>query len=104
MALCDQVEDDLSMFFDLDEMATIHNISGKQISVVIDNDQGQRNSIKAPGGVYDGNLLFFAKTSELPTILPDSMITFDGVPYQVVGVVSEEGMSQVTLRAGMGGF
>jgi hypothetical protein len=110
MSLRDQVEEDLSIFFDLDEMGTVHTIqlgnvsSAKDITVVVDEDEGQRNSVKSPGGQYDGNLLFYARTADTTGIVPDGMFLFDGVPYQVAGCVDEDGISQITLRAGVGGF
>lgn len=110
MALCNQIEEDISIFLDLDDTATVHTIrlpgdtQAREITVVVDNDEGQRNSLKSPGGLYDGNLLFFARTADVAGAAPEGMIIFDGVPYKVAGAVDEDGMSQITLRAGMGGF
>ncbi len=108
MTLREQFDEDLSIFMDLDEMATEHRISVGQassvISCVVDNDAAQRNSLQSPGGNYDGDFLFFAKTADVHNLKPDILIRFDGVPYQVTGVVEEDGMTQITLAAGQGGF
>lgn len=110
MSLQDQIEEDISLFFDLSDMATVHTIclpgeiSEHEITVVMDNDGAQRNSLKSPGGIYDGNLLFYTRTTDVAGIVPDGMIRFDNIPYQVVSAVDEDGMTQVTLRTGMGGF
>jgi hypothetical protein len=108
MTLREQESDDFAMFFDPDEMGSEHLIvtdaSEKTILCVLDNDQGMKNSLQSPGGIYDGNLLFFAKTADLTGLQTNMMIQFDGVPYVVSGVVEEDGISQVTLSSSRGGF
>ena len=109
MSLHDQIGEDLSIFLDLDDLATEHTIclpgnsEEKKISVIIDNDQGQQNALKAQG-VYTCDLLFYAKSSDVTGIAANSMIQFDGRPYQVVSPVEEDGMTQVALQACAGGF
>ena len=109
MSLHDQIGEDLSIFLDLDDMATEHTIclpgdsAERKISVIVDNDQGQQNALKTQG-VYACDLLFYAKSSDLPGITANSMIQFDGRPYQVGPCVEEDGMTQVTLQACAGGL
>ncbi|MVB11074.1 hypothetical protein CAFE_17760 [Caprobacter fermentans] len=108
MSLKDQIAGDLDLFFDLDEMAEPHTLTiggtEREISAIVDGDGGQRNSLKAPGGAYDGDLLFYAKTADLSGAVQNALIQWDGVPYRVGPVVEEDGISQVTLTAGQGGF
>ncbi len=110
MSLSDQINEDVSIFLDLDDMATIHTIqlpgslAGKEIAVVVDEDEAQRNSLKSPGGTYDGDLLFFARAEDVEGIIPESQVLFDKVPYRVVSAVDSDGIRQVTLKSGMGGF
>ena len=110
MTLREQMADDLNMFFNLDEMAAEHSIvtadvpEGMTVRCVVDNDQGQKNSLQSPGGIYDGTLLFFAKTADVQGLRPQMLLQFDGVPYAVLGIVEEDGVKQVTLAASQGGF
>ncbi len=110
MTLREQVADDFAMLFNPDEMGSEHSIvtdaspGGKTILCVVDNDQGMKNSLQSPGGVYDGNLLFFAKTADILGLQPRMMIQFDDVPYVVSGIVEEDGISQVTLASTLGGY
>lgn len=108
MTLREQVEADLSIFFDLDEMAEEHTITfgqmTKTVSCVVDNDEGQRNSLRSPGSNYDGDMLFFIRSSDVAGIVPEMLIQFDGRPYTVAGAIEEDGMTQITLTAGQGGF
>lgn len=110
MSLCNQIEEDISIFLDLDDMATVHIIrlpgdtQTREITVVVDDDELQRNSLKSSNGVYDGDLLFFARSEDVEGVVPDSFVQFDKVPYQVSSAVDSDGMKQITLRAGRGGF
>lgn len=108
MSLKDQIAEDLTLFFDLDEMAETHTLTvggaEREIPAIADGDEGQRNSLKAPEGTYDGDLLFYAKTSDLSGVVQGGLIQWDGVPYRVAAVVEEDGISQVTMTAGQGGF
>ena len=109
MTLREQFGDDLGIFLDDDELATEHAIKttadpeGKPILCVVDNDEALQDAIKSQG-TYDGNILFYARTSDLPGIRQEMMLTFDDVPFSVSGVVEEDGMTQVTLAAAQGGF
>lgn len=108
MTLHEQVGDDVAMFLDLDDMASEHEIclpgqsEPRKISVVVDNDEGQQNALKAQG-VYAGDLLFFAKATDVPGITANAMMQFDSRPYQIVDTVEEDGVTQVTLQAYAGG-
>jgi len=109
MALNNQIKEDLSIFFDLEEMAKLHKIklpgdaAAREITVIVDDDQLQQNGMKS-AGTYEGNLLIFVNSSDVSEITEKMLIQFDGVPYQVTGLVNEDGMTQITLSAGMGGF
>lgn len=107
MTLREQFDEDLSIFLDLGEMATTHSLTvGKTsriIACVVDNDTAQRHSLQS-GGNYDGECLLFAKSADVAGVHAGMLIQFDSVPYQVSGVVEEDGMTQITFAAGQGGF
>ncbi len=110
MTLSEQVGEDEAIFFDLDEMASVHTIQlpgesmPRDVPVVVDDTQLQQNSQKSADGTYHGDLLFFVRKIEVPGLVEQAFIQFDGVPYQVVKTADEDGVLQVTLGTNMGGF
>ena len=90
---------DLGIFFDLGELAACHEFAGRRLVVVLDSDQAMGNSLKAPGGTYEGDLLLFAQSRDLwgLAVQPGKLTTLDGRPVQVEQVVESEGVTQVTL-------
>lgn len=106
MSLKDQVADDIAMFFDLEEMGSEHVLEGRTLTLVVDADQAQKNSMKAPGGIYDGDLLVFARIADLSGMRtePNTLLRLDGKPYSLVSVLEEDGIIQLTLAAGTGGY
>lgn len=109
MTLREQFGDDLDIFLDADELATEHTIrltvsqEEKKVLCVVDDDEALQNAIKSQG-TFEGNILFYARTSDLSGIEQEMMLIFDGVPFLVSGVVEDEGVTQVTLTTTQGGF
>ena len=101
MSLRDQIDEDINIFFDLDEMGSEHQINGRILPVVIDNDLGQK---KSQGGLFSCDLFFFARESDLPAVVPGAPLIFDGRPYMVADVVEMDGILQIALEANAGGF
>ncbi len=110
MTLSEQIGEDEAIFFDLEEMASVHTIQlpgdflPRDVPVIVDDTQLQQNSLKSADGTYHGDLLVFVRKNEVPGLSEHTFIQFDGVPYQVVKVVDEDGILQVTLGTNMGGF
>lgn len=105
MSLREQFDEDLDIFFDLDEMATEHDLQGRKLQLVVDSDQLQKNALQDPGGIFDGDFLLFAKTRDLSglRIAAGSLIELDARPYQILSVIDEDGVTQITLSAAQGG-
>lgn len=107
MSLHDQIQDDLSMILNLDEMASEHTIGigveKKTITVILDNDSANLDMLKSQG-VYPADCLFYAKSSDVAGVTANMLIQFDGNPYQVVGIVEDDGLTRVSLQAAKGGF
>lgn len=74
------IQEDLNnTFFDIDEFAEIHNIDGKDISIIIDHELLKERQAKYAEGTYLGDVLFHVKKSdfgEAPGI--NQPIKFDG--------------------------
>lgn len=99
MNLREQLAADIDIFFDVEEMATEHTLDGRPVMLVVDADQAQQNALKSPGGVFDGDLVVFVKTAELnpASVIPDSRIQLDNVPYTVSSSIDADGVTQLTL-------
>lgn len=107
MSLCNQINDDLSIFFDLDEMGSLHTLQGKQIVLIVDNDLAQAHALKAPDSLYDGDMIVFVRKIDLPKssrIEPDMRLVLDSRPYCVLSVLDLDGILQITLTSKAGGF
>lgn len=66
----------------------------------------QKNALQAPGGLYDGDVLIFAKAGQLAglQLTPGRAVDFDGRPYVIAGIIDEDGVTQITLTAAQGGY
>jgi hypothetical protein len=98
--LKDYISSDLNVFFDLDEFAEEHNIDGKTMAVIIDNDMLQRRKMSQADGTYTGELLFYVRKNELgskPAI--GQHITFDDMPYRVSDCQDDGNLYIITLEA-----
>ncbi len=104
MTLKEQAAADLELFFDLDEFAELHTLAGRKLTVVIDNDQLQKNTLKAPGGTFDGDLLLYAKSADLKRLKlePQRVVVYDGLPYLVCSSAEQDGVTQLILQTHRG--
>ena len=101
--LKDYFKTDLSTFFNIDEFSEIHNISGKDIPIVIDNDLLKERQMKNASGIYSGDVLFYVKKSDFgdaPAI--GEPVKFDGDnTMRVTDFQEEEEIYIITLGRNM---
>ncbi len=95
--------DDLgAVFFNADEFATEHDIDGKTVSVVVDNDLLTARKVRAGKvqgeGLFEGDLLFFVPVGRIASPLIGQVMRFDRRPYRVADVAELDGMLTVTLK------
>lgn len=96
----DYISSDLDMFFNLDEFAEEHNIDGKTMAVIIDNDMLQRRKMSQADGTYTGELLFYVRKTEFgsrPAL--GQHVMFDDMPYRVVDCQEDSDLYIITLEA-----
>lgn len=92
--------EDLKVFFDIDEFGEIHNIDGRNLNVIIDNDSLEERSRREYDGVYVGDLLYFVKEKDYGEIpKPDSLQRFDGKIYTVFNVRKDTGIYEIILSS-----
>ena len=102
-AFKDQMTKDITaVFMDLDEFGEAHEVEGREITIVIDND----TLITRKGtdlGVAESSLLVFARSEDLPgRKAPGSAINIDGREYIVDDWTESTGMAQIALSQNRG--
>ncbi|BAQ11451.1 hypothetical protein OXB_2981 [Bacillus sp. OxB-1] len=102
----DFADEDLDVFFNLDEMATTHELEGEQLALVVVATQADdklsgysREQLHASQEVFRSYKTIYVKTSDffLPKI--DSRITLDGEDYYVEEATDESGVIKIVVTA-----
>lgn len=103
----EQMEKDFDRtFFNLDEFGEIHDIDGKKIPVVVDNEtlvQLNLGKTADSDGIFQDNWMFFVQKKHLedaPVI--GQIMEFDGETYQVGNVLEDFGGYTIILRGNAG--
>lgn len=100
-------KDNRTVFMNIDEFGDIHNVNGKDMTVLIDNNElvdrekryQYRHSLYADG-VYLKELLIYVHAEDfgpLPTI--GRIVTFDNKTYIVSDAINEDGIYSLCLEA-----
>ena len=104
MTLKEQMARDLeSVFFNLDKFGSEHEIDGRTVTVIVDEDELTQRRIQSGGalkeaGLYDCDILFFARENDLAPPPVDSILRFDGRLYMVTTSGVQDGMVTVALK------
>lgn len=103
----EQMEKDFdNTFFNLNEFAELHELDGKKIPVVVDNEtllQLNLGKTADSDGIFQDNKMFFVLKKYLedePVI--DQIMEFDGESYQVGNVMEDFGGYTIILRGNAG--
>ena len=100
-------KDNRTVFMNIDEFGDIHNVNGKDMTVLIDNNElvdrekryQYRHSLYADG-VYLKELLIYVHAEDfgpLPGI--GRIVTFDNKTYIVSDAINEDGIYSLCLEA-----
>lgn len=94
----EQVAQDIELvFLNFDEFAEPHYIEGSEILVIIDNEALEKRNQEL--GVSEADLLFFAKSADLPPMkTPGSFLNIDNKECLVESWAEEMGISKIILR------
>lgn len=100
MSFKDQIRKDLaSVFLNLDEFAELHRIEGKQVAVVIDDDELRELKKGQILDMTEADMLILAKADDLPRDLdPGRLLNVDGREMLVVKAGEDMGLVEVALR------
>jgi hypothetical protein len=90
---------DISTFINSDEFAEAHNIDGRILNVVVDNDRLMQRSNKEFDGISVGELLYYVSAADYgPPPKVDAVQYFDNKIYQVFDVRPDAGLYEIILR------
>ena len=97
--LRDYFEKDLDTVIESNEFATEHDLDGKTVKCVLDNDTLKELQLSNGGeGLANSELLFHIKSSELDfTPFVDQDITFDKKLYYINSVQEDEGLYTIAI-------
>lgn len=100
MSFKEQIQKDLdAVFLNLDDFAELHRIEGKQIAVVVDNDQLQQLKKGQILGLVEADMLIMGKESDFPADLePGRLLNVDGRELIVENSGTDMGLVEVALR------
>ena len=105
MTFKEVIRSDISdVFMNTDEFAALHTLNGRQIPVLVDNNELIERSKKAKSdmdGVNVKTTLIFIKARDYGGGLPPVgyAITLDGVSYRVTDAMNEDGVYSIHLEA-----
>jgi hypothetical protein len=99
MSLKDVISQDLNIFFNNMEFAEPHNINGRVLNIVVDNDQLMFRSKKEYDGISVGEILYYVSAvdyGKAPTI--EEIQIFDNRPMQVFDFREVDGIYEIILK------
>ncbi|WP_455797536.1 hypothetical protein [Clostridium butyricum] len=98
----EQMNEDLDVFFNLNEFGDTHIIDGMPKTVVIDNETLKERIRKEYDGILQADLLYFIKESEVfKKPKSGEMQNFDGCLYNVFDVKYDSGVYEIILQGAM---
>lgn len=94
------------MFLGADEFASEHEINGRRLVVMVDQDKADRKMLQTERdfmGVFDVALYFYAAASDFPqTPRPNDIMIFDRKQYSVRSCYENQGVLEIMLIRGAG--
>ncbi|EGW39166.1 hypothetical protein [Desulfosporosinus sp. OT] len=104
MGFKEQLILDLDTLMSSDEFSETHTIDGRELTVLVDNDQLKERSKKEYDGISVGEILFFVKASdygELPEA--ETPLIFDKRQMYVFNAREHMGMYEIILSQNRSG-
>ncbi len=98
--LKDYLDADLDVFMSTDEFAEEHNIDGRNLRIVVNNDRLKERSKVEYDGIMVGEILYFVKASDYGKAPMQGMVqVFDRRYMQVFDVRLDDGMYEIILQS-----
>lgn len=104
MSFKDQVaKDNSTVFMNSDDFAELHNLNGRDVTIVIDNDELKKRQAEFDGD-YIGDVLIYVPVDALPAEpKPQELMRLDNRQYTVESAKKSVGMYEIVLSRS-GGF
>lgn len=100
----DIIDNDIKqIFLNFEEFGTIHNVAGKQMCIIIDENELTEREKKQFGRCRDGthkkSLLFYAAARDFgPLPTPDRLLILDNKKYLITEATNEDGIYSICLE------
>lgn len=100
MTFKERIQQDLdTVFLNLDEFAELRRVEGKQIPVVVDNDQLVKLKQGQILGLVEADMLLMGKRADFPADMePGRLLNVDGREMIVTNSGTDMGLIEVALR------
>lgn len=99
MTLKEQIKEDISIFLDDAEFASIHVVEGEEISILVDNDRLAELKGGTDNTLGEADLLFYAKTADLPSKRGyGHILNYDDEDWFVISWNENDGISEISLK------
>lgn len=97
----DYIKSDLDTFINFDEFADEHDIDGKVVKCILDEDISKERNINSEArhfeGVYKKQCSLFIKTNDIEKPSIGESMNIDGFMYLVTNVSESEGIFEIEL-------
>ncbi|MCB6992899.1 sugar ABC transporter ATP-binding protein [bacterium 210820-DFI.6.37] len=87
-----------AVFLDTDFFGDTHIVDGKEVDIVVDNDELKRRQGGQELAIEESATLFYCKTEEVKRRKPSQTLNVDGRIYTVDDWKDDMGISTVVLR------
>jgi len=99
----EQIAQDLAIFFNQNELAEPHQIDGRTLNVIVDEDQLKERSQKEYDGISVGEILYFVKAEDYGERPEEGTPQiFDGRQMYVFNCRDNDGMFEIILSQNRG--
>ncbi len=93
-----------NIFLNLEEFGTMHQVGGRELCIIIDENELTEREKKQFGrgrdGVYKKTLLFYVAAEDFgPLPAPEQVLLLDGRKYLITEAVNEDGIYSISLEA-----
>lgn len=89
-----------NVFFNANEFAEIHNVNGKEVQIVIDDDlfKEKYKTIDVEGLIILGKVIFIRKEDLIGSPKTGRKITIDSKEYDILDVSLKNNMYEIDLQ------
>ncbi len=98
-------QDVKTVFLNPEEFGELHTVAGRQMNILIDENELTEREKKQFGrgrdGVYKKSLLIYVSAGDFgPLPVPEQILLLDGKKYLITDANNEDGIYSISLEAG----